>query len=62
MRLNYILLHPESSNYKSSIPATIHAITLCKPHISGILTHYVSDHFMSFYIVKSHYERDATNA
>ena len=57
MRLNYILLHPESSNYKSLIHATIHAITLCKPHISGILTHYVSDYFMSFYIVKSKVKR-----
>ena len=27
-------------------------IILCKPHISGILTHHVSDHFMSFCIVE----------
>ena len=30
---------------------------ICKPHISGILTHHVSDHFMSFCIVEGKVRR-----
>ena len=30
---------------------------ICKPHISGILTHHVSDHFMSFCIVEGKIKR-----
>ena len=30
---------------------------ICKPHILGILTHHVSDHFMSFCIVEGNIKR-----
>ena len=36
-----------------SLIDNIFSNNLCKPHISGILTHHISDHFMNFCIVES---------